>query len=44
LSFDCDIDLENMTKPYENSEGIHPRIIMAQYEPSRHSGFRDEEL
>ena len=37
-------DLDDMTKPYVNSEGLCPGIIVAKYEPNRPSGFREEEL
>ena len=37
-------DLEDINKPYVNSEGLHPRIIVAKYEPNRPIGFRGEDF
>jgi hypothetical protein len=44
LTLACDLDLEDITKPYVNSEGLHPRIIVAKYQQNRASGFRGEDF
>ena len=40
-TLDCDLYLEDMIKPNITFEGLHPRIIVAQYEQYPFSGFRE---